>query len=216
VADEYSVQNHNRVNRSAKRGAYDKKAVHAIIDEARICHVGFLEGGRPFVIPTLHAREGGEIYLHGSKESRLMQYAASGEPICITCTLVDGLVLARSAFNHSANYRSAVVFGTGKPVEDAGEKMRVLERFTDKIVPGRWADLRATTDKEVAATSVVSIVIESASAKIREGGPIDFDEDMDEDVWAGVVPIREQLGTPEPDGGLNVDIPIPDYLQSGQ
>ncbi len=214
MAEEYSVQDHTRVRRSAKRGTYDKETVHGIIDTARICHVGFLEGGRPFVIPTLHARDGEQILLHGAKASRMMQYAASGEPVCITCTLVDGLVLARSAFHHSANYRSAVVFGTGTPIEDADEKMRVLERFTEKLVPGRWAELRATTEKELAVTAVVSVRIESASAKVRTGGPIDLDEDMADPVWAGVVPIREQLGPPEPDEALAADTPVPDHVKA--
>ncbi len=214
MADKYPITDHSRVRRSAKRGAYDRATVHGIIDAARICHVGFLEGTRPFVIPTLHARMGEEILLHGAKASRLMQYAASGEPICITCTLVDGLVLARSALHHSANYRSAVVFGTGRPIEDPDEKMSVLELFTEKIVPGRWTELRATTEKELAATAVASVHIDSASAKVREGGPIDLEEDMTETVWAGVVPIREQLGPVEPDSLLDPATPVPEYLES--
>ena len=213
MADEYPKTDRNRVQRSAKRGAYDKETVHAIIDAARICHVGFLEGGSPCVIPTLHARDDEQILLHGAKASRLMQYAASGEPVCITCTHVDGLVLARSAFNHSVNYRSAVVFGAGKPIEDPAEKLRVLERFTERIVPGRWEDLRATTEKELAATAVASVTIESASAKVRTGGPHDFDEDMTEPVWAGVVPIQETFGPVEPDGSLAPGTPVPKYLQ---
>ncbi len=213
MAEEYSVQDHSRVRRSAKRGVYDKETVHAILDGARICHVGFVDGGRPFVMPTLHARDGETILLHGAKASRMMQCAAGGEPVCITCTIVDGLVLARSAFNHSVNYRSAVVFGTGVSVDDVDEKMRVLERFTDKIIPGRWADLRATTEKEMAATAVVAVTIESASAKVRTGGPIDFDEDMTETVWAGVVPIHEQLGAPEPDPANHADTSLPEYLK---
>lgn len=216
MVDEYTKTDHTRVRRLAKRGAYDKKTVHAIIDGTRICHVGFLEEGRPFVIPTLHARRGGEILLHGAKASRLVQYAASGKPVCITCTLVDGIVLARSAFNHSINYRSAVVFGVGRPIEGFEEKMRALELFTNKIVPGRWEDLRATTEKELAATAVAAVTIESASAKVRTGGPHDFDEDMAEKVWAGVVPIHEQLGPFEPDAALDADTPIPDYLKSLQ
>lgn len=216
MVEEYPKTDRNRVQRSAKRGAYDKETVHTIIDSARICHVGFLEGGSPCVIPTLHARDGEQILLHGAKASRLMQYAASGEPVCITCTHVDGLVLARSAFNHSVNYRSAVVFGTGKSVEDSAEKLRTLEMFTERIVPGRWEELRETTEKELAATAVVSVTIESASAKVRTGGPHDFDEDMTEPVWAGVVPIHETFGPVEPDPALDAGTPVPEYLTSPQ
>lgn len=214
MANEYAREDRNRVRRVAKRAKYDKATVHAIIDSTRICHVGFVEDGRPFVIPTLHARDGETILLHGAKAGRLVQYAASGEPICITCTHIDGLVLARSAFHHSVNYRSAVVFGSGRPIEGAAEKLRALQLFTNRMVPGRWAELRATTEKELGATGVAAVTIESASAKVRTGGPLDDEEDLDATVWAGVMPIRETLGPPEPDVALRAGTTLPDYLRA--
>ena len=203
----------NRVRRMPERGAYDKATIYPIVDEALICHVGFMEEtGQPVVIPTLHARRGEQILLHGASTSRLMKVAASGIPLCITVTHVDGLVLARSIFHHSANYRSAVLFGHGTLVTDETEKMAVLATFTEKLIPGRWDDARIPTDIELKATAVVAVEIENASAKIRSGGPKDDAEDYALDVWAGVLPIQQHFQAPEADGQLREGIALPNYL----
>ena len=202
----------NRVRRVPDRGAYDTATIYPIVDEALICHVGLIEDGHPIVIPTLHARDGNEILLHGATTSRLMQVAASGAPLCITITHVDGLVLARSVFHHSANYRSAVLFGRGRLVEDPTQKMQALERFTEKLIPGRWADARIPNAVEMKATSVVAVAIESASAKIRTGPPKDDEEDHALDVWAGILPLYQQQSAPIADPLLRAGISLPDYL----
>ncbi len=211
--NEFAKTSQNRVRRMPERGAYDKAVIYPIVDEALICHVGIVEEtGEPVVIPTLHARRGDQILLHGATTSRLMKVAASGAPLCITVTHVDGLVLARSVFHHSANYRSAVLFGRGTLVTDATEKLAALAAFTEKLVPGRWADARTPTAIELKATSVVAVAIESASAKMRTGDPKDDEEDYALDVWAGVLPIQQQFQAPEADSQLREGIALPDYL----
>lgn len=204
----------NTVHRSPARGAYDKKTVYGIVDAARICHVGFVEEGRPFVIPTIHARRGDEILLHGSKASRLLKQIEAGHEICMTMTLVDGLVLARSAFHHSMNYRSAVLFGRGKAIEDETEKRLALDCIVDTVVPGRADDARKANPKELDATLVAAIRIESASAKIRSGPPLDAKDDLDLPVWAGVLPLQERMLDPIPDAVLPAKVPLPAYLRN--
>jgi uncharacterized protein len=203
----------NQVKRLPKRGHYDRATIDPIIDAALICHVGFAQGEQPFVIPTLHAREGDDILLHGASTSRMIQHVATGAPVCITITHTDGIVLARSIFNHSINYRSAVLFGRGALVSDPDEKMDALERFTERLLPGRWADARPPSAQELKATGVVRVVIESASAKIRTGPPGDDADDVALPVWAGVLPLREAVGEPLPAPDMAQEIALPEYLR---
>lgn len=208
---EFTQTNKNRVRRVPNRGAYDKETIYQIVDAALICHVGLVQDDEPVVIPTLHARRGDEILLHGATTSRLIQYAAAGNPLCLTMTLVDGLVLARSVFHHSVNYRSAVLFGRGQLAPDR-EKMAYLQHFTEKLLPGRWNDVRAPNAAEFKATAVVAVTIESASAKVRSGPPKDDEEDYALPVWAGVLPIHQQFGELESDPKLVEGVTAPDYL----
>ena len=202
----------NKVNRLPERGHYDKQTIYPIIDEALICHVGFTENDQPIVIPTLHARDGDTLILHGAKASRMMKHISGGNPVSIAITLVDGIVFARSVFHHSINYRSAVIFGHGKLIEGDDEKMRALEILTEHIAKGRWYDARVPNQKELNATSVVRIEIESATAKIRSGGPKDDDEDRDLPAWAGVLPIATQYLSPLNDQTLAPNIATPEYV----
>jgi len=201
------------VRRLAKRGVYDAPTIHHIIDEALVCHVGFVDGGQPFVIPTLHARIDDRLYLHGSQASRMLAVIAEGAPACITITLIDGLVLARSAFHHSVNYRSVVVLGTGREVTDPGEKQRVFERLVEHVAPGRWADCRWPNDKEMNATRLVSFPLDESSAKVRVGPPVDDEEDYDLPHWAGLLPLILQPGIPIADPRLKSGITTPVYLR---
>jgi uncharacterized protein len=184
------VPEHLRVKREPQRGVYDRETIDAILDEALVCHLGFAVDGQPYVIPTLHARIGDLLYVHGSAASRMLRHAASDARICVTVTLLDGLVLARSVFNHSIDYRSVVVLGTPALVEDVDEKREALHAFTDHIAPGRWEEARQPTDQELKATWILSVPLDEASAKIRTGPPEDEPEDLDLPVWAGVVPIH--------------------------
>lgn len=210
--NEFEQNSQNRLRRRPERGAYDKATIYPIVDEALICHVGLVEAGQPVVIPTLHARIDDQILLHGATTSRLLKHAASGAPLCVTVTHVDGLVLARSVFHHSANYRSAVLFGQGTLVEDEDEKMAALAAFTEKLIPGRWDDARIPNAVELKATAVVAMEIESASAKIRTGPPKDDEEDHELDVWAGVLPFAQQILEPQADPLLRAGLDVPDYV----
>ncbi len=185
--------------------------IEAIFDQALVSHLGLIDDGMPVVIPTLHVRIGSKVYLHGSAASRALREGTDAE-VCLTATLVDGLVLARAAMHHSANYRSAMLFGEGRLVDDEEEKVAVLEALVEKIVPGRWGDARVPTAKELRATSVVRVPLHEASAKIRTGPPIDDAEDMELPVWAGVVGLRTVAEEPEPDAMLAVGIEPPEYL----
>jgi nitroimidazol reductase NimA-like FMN-containing flavoprotein (pyridoxamine 5'-phosphate oxidase superfamily) len=178
-----------RVKREPQRARYDRETIEAILDEALVCHLGFEVDGQPYVIPTLHARVGDRLYVHGSAASRLLRHLAGGARVCVTVTLVDGLVLARSVFNHSVNYRSAVVFGTATLVEDA-EKREALRALTEQLAPGRWDEARQPTEQELKATWILSLPIDEASAKVRTGPEEDEPEDLDLPVWAGVVPVH--------------------------
>ena len=212
---DFTKTDKNRVRRMPNRGAYDKATIYPIVDGALLCHVGLVRDGEPLVIPTLHARRGDEILLHGATTSHLMQHAAAGHPLCLTMTLVDGLVLARSVFHHSVNYRSAVLFGRGQLVAD-DQKMEYLTHFTEKLIPGRWEDVRAPNPQEFKATSIVAVTIESASAKVRTGPPKDDEEDYALPIWAGVLPIHQQTGALEADPALAEGIAVPDYLSRYQ
>lgn len=201
-----------RVHRLPKRGHYDRETIYQILDEALICHVGFAEGNQPFVIPINFARVDDTIVLHGAKASRLLKHIEAGNPVCIEATIVDGLVLARSVFHSSVNYRSVVLFGTGRIVTDEAEKMSALEAVTDHLIPGRWQEARLPTPKEMNATSVVSIHIDEASAKVRVGPPADDEEDYALPIWAGVLPIRETPLAPIRDEVLPQEISTPEYV----
>jgi hypothetical protein len=201
-----------KVKRLPARGAYDRDTIYSILDEGFICHVGFALDGQPYVIPTGYARIGDDLYIHGSAASRMLRNLSKGVDVCVTVTLVDGLVLARSAFHHSINYRSVVILGKAELVEDREEKDKVLEAFTEHIIPGRWADIRWPNDLEMKATSVLKLPIEEASAKVRTGGPKDDDEDYEMNVWAGVLPLSVRPGEPVADDVLPEGIPLPDHV----
>lgn len=197
------------------RARYDRQTVHRILDEALICHLGYLGNGRPVVLPTTHARLGETLYLHGSTGSGPLLAAgaaSSGLPVCVTVTLLDGLVLARSAMHHSVNFRSVVVLGTARVVDDAAEKLRALAGLIDHIAPGRAADCRAPNPRELAATGVLALDLVEVSAKVRSGGPVDDPDDCPLPHWAGVVPLSVTAGTPVPAGDLDPGTPVPRYL----
>lgn len=204
-----------RVRRHPERGRYERRDVDAILDAALVCHMGFVQDGQPFVIPTLHARVGDELYLHGSSASRALRTLGEGLPVCVTATLVDGIVLARSVFDHSVNYRSVVVLGRAAAVVDPAEKAAALEAFTERLVAGRWAEARPPSAHELKATGVLCLPLDEASAKVRSGGPGGADgPDGDLDVWAGVVPLSVVAGEPVPDPALRDGIPVPASVQA--
>ncbi|HKP86706.1 MAG TPA: pyridoxamine 5'-phosphate oxidase family protein [Blastocatellia bacterium] len=201
------------LKRLPKRAEYDRASVYEILDEAFVCHVGFVVDGQPFVIPTGYARAGDNLYIHGSAASRMLRALGEGIEVCVTVTLVDGLVLARSAFHHSMNYRSVAVFGRARVVEDAEEKMEALRAFTEHVVPGRWAEVRWPNESEMKATTVLSLPLAEASAKVRTGPPIDDEEDYELGVWAGVLPLRLQAGEAINDDRLPSGISLPEYVR---
>jgi len=193
-----------RLRRKRERGSHERAVIDAILDEGLIAHLGIVDaGGQPFVVPTLHARSGDVVYLHGSAAGRAMKTLATGAPACLTVSLLDALVLARSAMHHSANYRSVML-----------RKRAALEAVVEHVVPGRWAEVRAPTDKELKATSVLEMTIDEASAKIRTGAPVDDEEDYALDTWAGVLPLHTVAGTPQPDARLSADIAVPGYVSA--
>jgi nitroimidazol reductase NimA-like FMN-containing flavoprotein (pyridoxamine 5'-phosphate oxidase superfamily) len=200
------------VKRLGQRGVYDRETIHKILDEALICHVGFIADGQPLVIPTIHVRIGERIYLHGAKGNRMLRTLAGGAEACITVTMLDGLVLARSAFHHSMNYRSVVVFGTGAAVEDPAEKNDVLFALSEHVMKGRWQDIRVPSEQELQQTLVVGVTIREASAKIRTGPPKDDEEDYALPIWAGILPISQATMTPIPDPRLSPELPVPGYV----
>jgi nitroimidazol reductase NimA-like FMN-containing flavoprotein (pyridoxamine 5'-phosphate oxidase superfamily) len=208
----YDITTRNKVLRHAERGHYDEDAVHAIIDAAMIGHVGYEISGQPYAMPTLVARDGNALLLHGASKSRTILHAGAGNPVCVTVTHTDGIVLARSAFNHSINYRAAMIYGVGRMITDPAEKLAALIRFTEKLLPGRWDDTRPTTAQELKATGVVVVPIDHASAKVRTGMPVDEPEDVDLPYWGGIIPIRQVLDDPVPDGHVLEDMAPPDYL----
>ncbi len=202
-----------RVKRLPARGHYDRETICSILDEAFICQVGYVLDGQPYVIPTGFARIGDNLYLHGSSASRMLRSVSEGVDVCVTVTLLDGLVLARSAFHHSVNYRSVVLLGKAQLVDDADEKYRALEAFTEHIIPGRWADVRWPNELELKATSVLKLPITEASAKVRTGGPKDDDEDYSLNVWAGILPLTIKKGDPIADELLIEGLTEPGYLR---
>ena len=199
-ADTPPASDRVRLRRKRERGSHERATIDAILDEALIAHLGIAdEHGQPFVIPTLHARRGDVVYLHGSTASRTLRALAGGAPACLTVSLLDGLVLARAAMHHSANYRSAMLLGTARPVEAPAEKLSALQAIVEHIVPGRWAEARPPSEKELKATTVLALAIDEASAKVRSGPPLDDEPDYDLPVWAGVIPIASEAGEPQPD-----------------
>jgi nitroimidazol reductase NimA-like FMN-containing flavoprotein (pyridoxamine 5'-phosphate oxidase superfamily) len=203
----FAVTDRTRLKRMPKRGVFDRSAVYRILDEGFVCHVAFAVDGQPYAIPTGYARVGDVLYLHGSAASRMLRSLSTGIPVCVTVTLVDGLVLARSAFHHSINYRSVMILGQARLVTDPAEKTAALRAFTNHIVPGRWEELRPVTTQELAGTSVLVLPIEEASAKERTGPPIDEEEDLTWPVWAGVVPLALQDREPQPDAHVRSEAP---------
>jgi nitroimidazol reductase NimA-like FMN-containing flavoprotein (pyridoxamine 5'-phosphate oxidase superfamily) len=205
-----------QVRRLPKRGNYDRETVYKILDEAMICHVGFVVDGQPYVIPTGYGRSGDTLYIHGASTSRMLNSAAEGIPVCVTVTLVDGLVLARSAFHHSMNYRSVVILGTARRVESDEEKLSALRIFTEHIVPGRWDEIRKPTPQEMKATVVLALPLEEVSAKIRTGPPIDDDADYALPIWAGVLPLKLTPGVAETDPRLTRKLDAPAHVKNYQ
>jgi nitroimidazol reductase NimA-like FMN-containing flavoprotein (pyridoxamine 5'-phosphate oxidase superfamily) len=209
-----AASSRTRVRRLPERGRYDREALEAVLDAGMVAHLGFVADGQPFVIPTLHARVDDEVYVHGSAASRTLRALAGGFAACLTVTLLDGIVLARSVFEHSMNYRSVVVLGHATPVVEPDEKLAALEAFTEKLRPGRWNEARQPTAKELKATSVLRLPLDEASAKIREGGPEDGDTpDAELEVWAGHVPLVVTALEPVPDPSLRPEIPVPPGLR---
>jgi len=201
-----------RLRRKRERGSYEREAIDAILDEGLIAHLGIVEDGQPVVIPTLHARDGDVVYCHGSSASRTLRALARGVPACLTVSLIDGLVLARSAMHHSANYRSAMLLGTARMVEDIDEQMRGFETIVERIVPGRWPEVRPPTEKELKATALLALPIDEASAKVRTGPPLDDEEDYALPSWAGVIPLSLRAGEPQPDARLAAGVPVPAHV----
>jgi hypothetical protein len=197
-----AMSTRTKVRRAPARGVYDRAAIDAILDEALVAHLGFVDDGQPYVIPTLQARIGDTVYIHGSSASRAIRRLGAGIPACLTVTLVDGVVLARSAFHHSINYRSAVVLGTCTPVEGPAQRETALRAFTERLVPGRWAEVRPPTAKELKGTRVLAMALDECSAKARTGPPVDDDEDYELPVWAGVVPLETVARAPVADPRL--------------
>ena len=212
MSSEINQTDRTRLKRLPKRGNFERETINAILDEGFFCHVGFVVDGQPYVIPTGFARIGDELMIHGSAASRMMRSLAGGVDVCVTVTLIDGLVLARSAFHHSVNYRSVVILGKAAMVTAPEEKNAALEAFTEHIIQGRWADVRWPTELELKATTVLKLAITEASAKIRTGDPVDDDEDYAMDVWAGVLPLKIHAGTPIGDTKLNPGTEAPEYV----
>jgi uncharacterized protein len=204
--DTLPVTDRTKVRRLGDRGRYDRETIHAILDEALVCHVGFVIDGAPVVIPTIHWREGDWLYFHGSAASRMLRSLKNGVEACVTVTLIDGLVLARSAFHHSMNYRSVVAFGTARVVE-GDEKLRALDVLVDHVVRGRSKEMRPHKEIELKQTLVLALPLEEASAKIRTGGPVDDEEDYALPIWAGVVPLKLTPGEPIADRDVTADVP---------
>ncbi len=209
---EFTPTRRTSVQRLAKRGSYDREIVYRVLDEAFVCHAGFVVDGQPYVIPTGYARAGDRLYIHGSAASRMLRTLAEGVQICVTVTLLDGLVLARSAFHHSMNYRSVVILGTARIVEDEKEKWQALRAFTEHVVPGRWNEIRQPNESEMKATTVLCLPLEEVSAKIRTGPPVDEEEDYQLPVWAGVLPLHLTPSAPVADPRCSSEIHPPEYI----
>ncbi|MEK7722926.1 MAG: pyridoxamine 5'-phosphate oxidase family protein [Acidobacteriota bacterium] len=211
MTSEINQTQRTKLKRLPKRGNFDREMVYKILDEAFICHIGFSVDGQTFVIPTAYGRKGDTLFVHGSAASRMMREMSKGIDVCITVTLVDGLVLARSAFHHSINYRSVVIFGKAEIVTEEAEKNEALFAFTEHLIKGRWADVREPNSKELKGTTVLKLEINEASAKMRTGNPIDDEKDMNLDCWAGLIPLKIQAENPIDDSLLKDGIEVPDY-----
>src|SRR5919201_1702257 len=201
-----------KVRRHPERGSYDRDVIDAILDEALFCHVGFAQEGHPYVIPMIHARAGDILYLHGSTSSRLLQVLGAGANVCVTVTLLDGVVLARSVFNHSMNYRSVVVLGRARPLTEPDQKLAALKAIVEHLIPGRWRDARAPNDKELATTMILALPLHEASAKIRSSSPKDAQADVSTPLWAGVIPTDLIPGEPVIDDEVPPGVVVPDYV----
>lgn len=209
---EFEPTPRTKVKRAPQRAIYERETLNAILDEALICHIGFSVDEQPYVIPTIHARVDDVLYVHGSPASRMLRRMASGAPVCVTVTLLDGLVLARSAFHHSMNYRSAVVLGVPRKLTDVGEKEVAFRAIVEHITPGRWAEMREPSAEEIRKTDVLALPIEEASAKVRTGPPVDDAEDYDLELWAGVLPLSIVAGAPITDPAMRHDLAPPDSV----
>ncbi len=210
MTDSTPASSRVKVKRHGERGHYDRTVIDAILDEGLVAHVGFVVAGQPYVIPTLYARSGDTLYFHGAAANRMLDTMAGG-PVCVTVTLLDGLVLARSHYNHSANYRSVVVLGTPREVTDRDEKMRSFQILVDHVAQGRWEDARQPNETEIKVTRVLALPLDEASAKIRVGPPMDDEADQGLPVWAGVIPLRVVADPPIPAPELTAGIPTPGY-----
>ena len=213
MSQPHTPTSRTRVVREAHRGVYDRETVYQILDEGFLCHIGFVADGQPFVIPTSYGRKDASLYIHGSAASRMLRQMKDGVPMCVTVTLLDGLVLARSIFNHSMNYRSVVVLGKATLVEDAEEKLEALRLLSEHIIPGRWADARQPNERELKQTSVLKLPIEEFSAKVRTGPAIDDEEDYSFPTWAGVVPLEMRATAPIDDSRLDPGQSVPAYAK---
>ena len=214
MSQPYTPTPRTRLVREADRAVYDREAAYRILDEGFLCHVGFVVEGQPFVIPTSYGRKDDSLFVHGSAASRMLRQLKEGVPVCITVTLLDGLVLARSIFNHSMNYRSVVVLGKATLVEDPGEKIEALRLLSEHIIPGRWADVRQPNERELKATSILRVPIEEFSAKVRKGPVVDDEEDYSFPTWAGVVPLETVAGEPIADERLLPGQSAPEYARN--
>ena len=212
--DQINISSRTKVNRLPKRASYDSDIIYKILDESFLCQIGFTIEGQTYIIPTLFGRKDDLIFIHGSQNSRMLKSFKAGEDICISVTLVDGIVLARSAFHHSVNYRSVILFGKPEEITGKEEKTNALEIIMNHIVPGRWDEIRKPNNKELNITSVFSLRINEASAKIRTGPPVDDKEDYDLNVWAGVIPMNIVYGKPERDSALRENISPPGYIKN--
>jgi len=208
---ELAVTPRTRLRRNHQRGDFDRETVNSILDATTLCHVGYLVDGKPAVTPTIHWREGDHVYWHGSSASRALRNS-EGHDVCLTVSLLDGMVLARSAFHHSANYRSVMIYGHGKKVTDIDEKADKLRNFVETLFPGRWDMLRPMTDQELKATTILGMPIEEASAKVRTGGPIDDEEDYELPIWSGILPLVHTLQRPVPDPRNLRGVAMPDHV----
>jgi nitroimidazol reductase NimA-like FMN-containing flavoprotein (pyridoxamine 5'-phosphate oxidase superfamily) len=213
MSESYSPTPRTRVVREPERAVYDRAAAYEILDEGFLCHVGFVADGQPFVIPTSYGRKNDNLYIHGSAASRMLRTLDQGVPVCVTVMLLDGLVLARSIFNHSMNYRSAVVLGTAVAVTDPQEKLEALRALSEHILPGRWDEVRPPNERELKATLVMRLPIEEFSAKVRQGPPVDDAEDYSFPAWAGVIPLEMATGEPISDAKLDPGRETPTYAK---
>ena len=212
TSESFTPTERTRVRRNPKRATYDREVVHQVLDEAMLCHIALSIDGQPCVLPTIHTRLGNKLYLHGSNQNRMLNTIAEGATACISVTILDGLVLARSGLHHSMNYRSVVLYATGQKVECEDEKRRAMEALVEQIVPGRWEDARQPTQEELNATNVIVFPIDEASAKVRNGPPVDDDRDRNLPIWAGVVPVRLCASEPITDTA-GIDVSIPSYVE---